>query len=145
MEQRMQEERGKKRQKGGKKVIDSAVALVCRRAALRLYQSSSDRCPKRIPLSCFTWGRRSARLYLTSITGWQGAGVTGSSSLEAGATLAMHVIPVKSGQHTITILIKLIAKNPKWTHPNCFNCLFGYLKSLDLTIFLNLTHSFFLI
>lgn len=61
--------RKKERERGGKKVIDSSVALVCCRAALRLYQSSSNRCLKRIPLSCFTQGRRSARLYPASITG----------------------------------------------------------------------------
>lgn len=63
------------------------MALVCCHAALRLYQSSSNRCLKRINRSCLTQGRRSGRLHPASVTGWWGADVTGNSSWGAGAML----------------------------------------------------------
>lgn len=55
----------------------------------RLYRSSSNRCLKRILLSCFTrgGGGQLACIWHPS-RGWQGADVTGSSSLRARANNA---------------------------------------------------------
>lgn len=115
-------EKKKNREERKKKVIDLSAALVCCRAALRLYQSSSNRCLKRITRSCFTQGRRSGRLHPASVTGWWGADVTGNSLLGAGAMLTMLKVSADSdalyncgkpfeNQHALTFLRELIAKS----------------------------------
>lgn len=95
------------------------MALACCRAALRRYQSSSNRCLKRINRSCFTQGRRSDRLHPASVTGWWGADVTGNSSWGAGAMLIVsadsdalyNCVKQFENQHTSAFLMELIVKS----------------------------------
>lgn len=95
------------------------MALVCCHAALRLYQSSSNRCLKRINRSCLTQGRRSGRLHPASVTGWWGADVTGNSSWGAGAMLIVsadsdalyNCVKQFKNQHTLAFLMELIVKS----------------------------------